>query len=150
VRVEKAQDAATELAVRLADDRRVRNVRFPSLPGCDPRGLLDRQMRGPGSVMSFELCSEDPAVMRDFLGALEIITPAVSLGSTDSLIQPPAALTHRVVDEHAREEVGISRGLLRLSVGLEDVRDLWRDLDHALAEVASRLEMREHAEVTAR
>jgi methionine-gamma-lyase len=80
--------------------------------------------------------------MRDFLGALEIITPAVSLGSTDSLIQPPAALTHRVVEESAREAVGISRGLLRLSVGLEDARDLWRDLDHALAEVASRLEMR--------
>jgi cystathionine beta-lyase/cystathionine gamma-synthase len=143
VRVEKAQDSATQLAWRLAEDRRVAHVLFPALPGCDPRGLLDRQMRGPGSVLSFELGSGDPAVMRDFLGALEVITPAVSLGSTDSLIQPPAALTHRVVDEHAREEVGISRGLLRLSVGLEDVRDLWHDLDRALAEVASRLELRE-------
>jgi cystathionine beta-lyase/cystathionine gamma-synthase len=142
LRVERSQDSATELAVRLADDRRVASVLYPGLPGHDPRGLLGHQMLGPGSVLSFEIGSDDPAVMRDFLGALEIITPAVSLGSTDSLIQPPAALTHRVVEESAREAVGISRGLLRLSVGLEDVRDLWRDLDHALAEVASRLEMR--------
>jgi cystathionine beta-lyase/cystathionine gamma-synthase len=145
LRVERAQETAIQLARRLADDRRVASVRFPALPGQDPRALLGRQMRGPGSVLSFEIGNDDPTVMRDFLGALEIITPAVSLGSTDSLIQPPAALTHRVVDAQAREEVGISRGLLRLSVGLEDARDLWRDLDHALAEVASRLEFRDHA-----
>jgi len=100
-------------------------------------------MRGPGSIIAFELRSDDPAVMRQFLGTLEIITPAVSLGSTDSLIQPPAALTHRVVDQQAREEVGVSRGLLRLSVGVEDARDLWADLDHALAEVSSRLDLRD-------
>ncbi|MHB8840116.1 MAG: trans-sulfuration enzyme family protein, partial [Gemmatimonadaceae bacterium] len=150
LRVERAQESAIELAARLADDRRVASVRFPGLPGQDPRGLLGRQMRGPGSILAFELGNDDPAVMRDFLGALEVITPAVSLGSTDSLIQPPAALTHRVVEEQAREEVGISRGLLRLSVGVEDVRDLWRDLDHALAEVASRLGMRDHAPALSR
>ena len=107
-------------------------------------------MSGPGSVLAFELGNDDPSVMRDFLGALEVITPAVSLGSTDSLIQPPAALTHRVVDEQAREEVGISRGLLRLSVGLEDARDLWRDLDYALAEVASRIDLRDREDAVAR
>jgi cystathionine beta-lyase/cystathionine gamma-synthase len=149
LRVERAQATAIELASRLAEDRRVANVLFPGLPGKDPRGLLGRQMRGPGSILAFELGSNDPAVMRHFLGTLEIITPAVSLGSTDSLIQPPAALTHRVVEEQAREEVGVSRGLLRLSVGVEDVRDLWRDLDHALAEVSSRLEHREMAPVLA-
>ncbi len=140
LRVERAQSTAIGLAARLAADPRVTGVRFPSLPGQDPRGLLGRQMTGPGSILSFELSSDSPAVMRDFLGALEIITPAVSLGSTDSLIQPPAALTHRVVDVQARESVGISQGLLRLSVGLEDPADLWADIDRALAEVASRLE----------
>lgn len=149
LRVERAQATAIELARKLAEDRRVAGVRFPSLPGQDPRALLGRQMQGPGSVLSFELVSEDPAVMRDFLGALEIITPAVSLGSTDSLIQPPAVLTHRVVDQQAREAVGVSPGLLRLSVGLEDPRDLWRDLDHALAEVSSRLELRDRTPVLA-
>ena len=64
--------------------------------------------------------------------ALELITPAVSLGSTDTLILPPAVLTHRVVDADTRAETGISGGLLRLSVGLEDARDLWSDLDRAL------------------
>ncbi len=150
LRVERAQATATVLAWRLAEDRRVSGVLFPGLPGHDPRSLLGRQMLGPGSVLSFELASDDPAVMRHFLGALEIITPAVSLGSTDSLIQPPAALTHRVVDEHARDEAGISGGLLRLSVGLEDARDLWRDLDHALAEVSSRLDLREQASAATR
>ncbi len=145
LRVERAQATAIELAARLADDRRVVNVLYPGLPGKDPRGLIGRQMKGPGSILAFELGSDNPVVMRDFLGTLEIITPAVSLGSTDSLIQPPAALTHRVVEQGAREAAGVSPGLLRLSVGLEDVRDLWRDLDHALAEVSSRLELRDLA-----
>jgi cystathionine beta-lyase/cystathionine gamma-synthase len=141
LRVERAQATAIELAARLATDSRVTGVRFPGLSGQDPRGLLGRQMRGPGSILAFELRSDDPAVMASFLGALEIITPAVSLGSTDSLIQPPAALTHRVVDQQAREAAGISRGLLRLSVGVEEAADLWADPDRALAEVSSRLEM---------
>lgn len=150
LRVERMQATAMALATRLADDRRVTNVLFPGLPGHDTRELLGRQMRGPGSVLSFELSSDSPTLMRDFLRSLEIITPAVSLGSTDTLIQPPAALTHRVVDEHDREAVGISRGLLRLSVGLEDVEDLWGDLDRALAEVASRLDYRQRHEAMAR
>ncbi len=145
LRVLRAQETAIEIAKRLVDDRRIASVRFPALPGQDPRRLLGRQMAGPGSVLAFELASDDPAVMRHFVEALELITPAVSLGSTDTLIQPPAALTHRVVDKHAREKAGISGGLLRLSVGLEDVRDVWRDLDHALAEVASRLELHDRA-----
>ena len=77
----------------------------------------------------------DPMVLRAFVSTLRLITPAVSLGSTDTLIQPPAMLTHRVVDAAAREQTGISAGLLRLSVGLEDARDLWADLEGGLAVV---------------
>ena len=135
LRVERAQATAQVLAWRLAEDPRVRRIHFPGLPGQDPRGLLGTQMAGPGSVMSFELVSDDPTVMRAFVGALQLITPAVSLGSTDTLIQPPAVLTHRVVDAAAREQTGISAGLLRLSVGLEDARDLWADLERGLAVV---------------
>lgn len=137
IRVERAQATAQVLAWRLAEDARVRRIHFPGLPGQDPRGLVGKQMSGPGSVMSFELASDDPMVMRAFVGALKLITPAVSLGSTDTLIQPPAVLTHRVVDPTARAESGISAGLLRLSVGLEDPRDLWADLERALAVVPS-------------
>jgi methionine-gamma-lyase len=132
LRVLRAQTTAISLARRLAADPRIASVRFPALDGQDPRLLIGRQMNGPGSVLSFELASGDPAVMRAFVGALELITPAVSLGSADTLIQPPAMLTHRVVDEEARREIGITCGLLRLSAGLEDEADLWADLDQAL------------------
>ena len=143
LRVQRAQSSAIVIAERLAEDARVRAVRFPGLCGQDPRGLIGTQMSGPGSVLSFELASDDPAIMRAFVSALKIITPAVSLGSTDSLIQPPATLTHRVVDANEREKSGIPEGLLRLSVGLEAVGDLWRDLDQALAVVPARHTHRE-------
>lgn len=137
LRVERAQATAQVIAWRLAEDPRVRGIHYPGLPGQDPRGLLGRQMGGPGSVLSFELASDDPAVMRAFVGALRLVTPAVSLGSTDTLIQPPSVLTHRVVDAADREHAGISAGLLRLSIGLEDARDVWADIERALAVVPS-------------
>lgn len=67
---------------------------------------------------------------------LKLISRAVSLGSVDSLIQAPALLTHRVVDPASREAAGVPDDLLRLSVGLEAVEDLWDDLEQALATVA--------------
>jgi methionine-gamma-lyase len=139
LRVLRAQATAQVLAERLAEDRRVTRIHYPGLPGQDPRGLLDRQMSGPGTVMSFEINSDDPSVMQAFISGLKLITPAVSLGSTDTLIQPPAALTHRVVDAEARAKTGITASLVRLSVGLEDARDLWRDLNSALTVVPERV-----------
>lgn len=138
LRVLRAQASAQVLAEHLAEDGRVTRIHYPGLPGQDPRRLLERQMRGPGTVLSFEINSEDPAVMQAFISGLTLITPAVSLGSTDTLIQPPAALTHRVVDPATRAQSGITASLVRLSVGLEDVRDLWRDLRGALGVVPER------------
>lgn len=138
LRVERAQATAQILAERLAEDPRIAGIHYPGLPGQDPLGLIGTQMQGPGSVMSFELASADPTVLREFVRALNLITPAVSLGSTDTLIQPPAVLTHRVVDAAARASTGITSGLLRLSVGLEDAKDLWTDLSNALAVVPAR------------
>jgi methionine-gamma-lyase len=66
------------------------------------------------------------------LETVELMTPAVSLGATDTLIQHPAGLTHHVVALETRACCGISEGLLRISVGLEDVEDLWDDLSVAL------------------
>ena len=142
LRVERAQSTARSLAERLDLDPRIGRVRYPGLAGHDTRRLIGRQMTGPGSVLSFELANGDPAAMRAFVGALKLITPAVSLGSTDTLIQPPATLTHRVVDERARESSGVTSGLLRLSAGLEDPLDLWRDLDQALGVVPKLVEER--------
>jgi cystathionine beta-lyase/cystathionine gamma-synthase len=131
LRVRAAQAGAAALAERLTGHAAVARVLWPGLPGGDPEGLVGRQMSGPGAVLSFELRGGYDAARR-VLGAVRRITPAVSLGAADSLIQHPAGLTHRLVDPDARRASGVSEGLLRLSVGLEDPEDLWADLEAAL------------------
>ncbi len=131
LRVRAAQANAITIATTLSLHPAVARVHYPGLPGGDPTGLLARQMTGPGSMIAFELhggFDAAAAVMRD----VRIITPAVSLGSTDTLIQHPAGLTHRVVERHARAASGVSPGMLRLSVGLEATEDIWRDLEQAM------------------
>ncbi|MBI4171735.1 MAG: PLP-dependent transferase [Actinobacteria bacterium] len=135
-RVREAETRAQIVAERLAADPRVTRVLFPGLPGQDPKGLLGRQLRGPGSVIAFEVKGGFEAAAR-LLASLRLMTPAVSLGSTDTLIQHPAALTHRLVEPAAKAEAGITDGLLRISVGLEDVDDLWADLSRGLAAAGS-------------
>ncbi|MGM1061518.1 trans-sulfuration enzyme family protein [Saccharothrix sp. Mg75] len=129
LRVEAAQRGAVELARRLAAHPAVESARHPSLPGADPAGLVGTQMRGPGAVLALATREDPAAVVR----RLRLVTPAVSLGSVDTLIEHPAALTHRLVPRAAREASGVPANLLRLSVGLEDVEDLWDDLDQALS-----------------
>lgn len=127
MRVEHAQRTATELARRLSAHPLVSAVHYPGLPGGDPAGLIGRQMSGPGTLIAFEVHGGLPAA-NAFMRALKLITPAVSLGSTDSLIQHPAGLTHRLIDPAVREAEGITDGLLRLSVGVESADALWNDL----------------------
>jgi methionine-gamma-lyase len=124
LRVKAAQRTATILAGRLAQHPAVERVLYPN-----PDGV---QLRGPGSVLAFEVSGGLEAAAR-VMGAVALITPAVSLGSTDTLIQHPAGLTHRLVPPDVKADLGITDGLLRLSVGLEDAEDLWDDLVHALA-----------------
>lgn len=124
LRVQFAQRTASILAGRLAGHGAVERVRYP-----EPDGV---QLRGPGAVLAFEVAGGLEAAAR-VMATVTLITPAVSLGSTDTLIQHPAGLTHRLVDPEVKAELGITDGLLRLSVGLEDVEDLWADLAHALA-----------------
>jgi len=133
VRVEKAQATARILAERLAEHPSVSRVRYPGLPGNDPRGLVGRQMQGPGAMIAFHVQGGYPAAV-EVMRRVKLIVPAVSLGGVDTLIQHPAALTHRSVDAAARSSCGIDPDLLRLSVGLEHAEDLWDDLDQALSE----------------
>ena len=123
-RVRAAQATAHLLSDRLSAHPAVTRVLYPEADG--------RQLRGPGAVIAFEVEGGFEAAAA-VMGALELITSAVSLGATDTLIQHPAGLTHRLVDEDVKAELGITDGLLRLSVGLEDVDDLWADLVRALA-----------------
>ncbi len=132
LRVRAQQESARILAARLAEHPRVSITHYPGLSD-RPRDLrlLRTQQRGPGTMISFRVGGGMERA-RHVLEAVRLITPAVSLGSTDSLMQAPALLTHRAVTEEARAASGVADDLLRLSVGLEDVEDLWDDLEQAL------------------
>lgn len=132
LRVERSQANATIIAERLANHPLVAAVHYPGMGDTDPRRVLGRELMGPGSTLAFDLASPRDDVPRRLLGALTLITPAVSLGCTDTLIQHPASLTHRVVDPAVRDAHGIRPSLVRLSVGVEHVDDIWRDLERAL------------------
>jgi cystathionine beta-lyase/cystathionine gamma-synthase len=84
-----------------------------------------------GGVVSFEVSSADAA--RSFLERLRVFTLAESLGAVESLAESPAIMTHASIPEDIRRRVGVSDGLVRLSVGIEDVDDLTADLEQALA-----------------
>ena len=145
LRVERAQDNAREIARRLSAHEAVSAVHYPGMGGTDPRGVLGRELRGPGSTLAFELAAAESDAPARFLAALTLLTPAVSLGSTDTLIQHPASLTHRVVDDTVRRAHGITPTLMRLSVGVEHVDDIWRDLARGLAASAHEAELGEAA-----
>lgn len=130
VRVNAAQSNAIDLVQGLLAHPEVKRVRFPGLKQCDPKGIVGRQMNGPGTMIAIDLDSYESASA--VMASVQIFTPAVSLGSCDSLIQHPAGLTHRVVNETAKHHSDIGPGLLRISVGIEDVQDLWMDLKCAL------------------
>ena len=131
VRVRAAQEGAQFLAEKLAAHPAVSKVHYPGLPGGDPKGLVGTQMKGAGSVLAFEVSGGLRSAAR-LMAELRLITRAVSLGSTDTLIESPSGLTHHIMEADQRAEAGIADGLLRLSVGLENPSDLWADLAHAL------------------
>ncbi|HEX5757288.1 MAG TPA: aminotransferase class I/II-fold pyridoxal phosphate-dependent enzyme [Arenimonas sp.] len=131
LRVERAQSNAMVLAERLAAHPAVAKVHYPGLGTVRNAHLAKTQMRGPGALLAIELAGGYDAAAA-VMAAVRLITPAVSLGSVDTLIQHPAGLTHRVVSEEGRKMGGITPGMLRLSVGIEGVDDLWSDLRQAL------------------
>jgi cystathionine beta-lyase/cystathionine gamma-synthase len=127
VRVRAQQETAGILAERISAHDAVARVFYPGLPGQDPRGLLGRQLAGPGSIIAIDLAGGYDAAAR-FTEACELVTHAVSLGGVDSLVQHPASLTHRPVAGEAKPGAGI----VRLSIGLEHVDDLAADIFRAL------------------
>ena len=120
LRMRAQQETARELAQRLAAHAAVRCVHYPGL----------------GAMLSFELAGGLEAVQA-LLGRLECFTLAESLGGVESLVAHPATMTHASMDEAARAAAGITQGLLRLSVGIEDASDLWRDLAAGLNAAAA-------------
>ena len=126
LRVRAQQDSAARIAAWLDGHSAVAAVGYPGLHG-DPRGIVGRQMQGGGAMIAVELRGGYAAASA-VAQTVRLFTHAVSLGGVDSLVQHPAALTHRPVAPEARP----SAAVLRLSIGLEHVDDLMADLDQAL------------------
>ena len=135
VRMDRHCDNAEAIAKRLAGDPIVKQVYYPGLESDPYHELASRQMRRFGAMIAFELHGGIEAGRR-FINALNIFTRAVSLGDTESLVQHPASMTHSTYTPDERERAMIADGLVRLSVGLEDLDDLLDDIDDALRAVS--------------
>jgi methionine-gamma-lyase len=131
IRMERHCDTAEALASVLASHPAVADVHFPGLASVPHHALASRQMRRYGGMIAFELKGGEPAGKR-FMNALKVFIRAVSLGDCESLAQHPASMTHSTYTPEQRAAHGISEGLVRLSVGLEDEADLIRDVLQAL------------------
>jgi cystathionine beta-lyase/cystathionine gamma-synthase len=132
LRMRRHSDTAAELAIRLENRRGVVRVHYPGLASHPQHELVRRQMSAPGGMISFEI-DGGLEESRRFLRALRIFTLAESLGGVESLAEHPAIMTHASIPADVRRGLGISDSLVRLSVGLEHVEDLWADLDGALS-----------------
>ncbi|MDX1534944.1 MAG: PLP-dependent transferase, partial [Thermoplasmata archaeon] len=105
---------------------------YPGLPTFPQHELAKRQMKGFGGVLSFELAGGYDAAVR-FAEGVEVASLAVSLGGVETLVEHAASITHGMLSREERAAAGIEEGLLRVSVGLEDLEDLKADFAQALA-----------------
>jgi cystathionine beta-lyase/cystathionine gamma-synthase len=130
VRMERHCDNAEVVAKYLHDHKAVASVHYPGLPDDPGHAIAKKQMRRFGGMLSFELRDAHRVVER--LRKVEIITLAESLGGVESLIEHPDSMTHASVPKEQRLQQGITEGLVRFSVGLEDSQDLLEDLARVL------------------
>jgi cystathionine gamma-lyase len=130
VRMERTNANAMELARFLAGHPKVARTIYPGLPSHPQHALAERQMRGFGGLISFDTGSIDAA--KRLLGRVRLLALAESLGGVETLISHPAVMTHASVPPERRAAIGITEGLVRISVGIEDVHDLEGDLEQAL------------------
>ena len=140
IRVERAQKSALEIARWLEVQPEVKAVRYIGLKSHPQHEIAKRQMSGFGSMISFELEGGMEAG-RLLMDNVRLATLAVSLGGVESLIEHPASMTHASLSPADRRLAGFSDGLVRYSVGIEDVEDLIADLRQALDAVSAGVEM---------
>jgi cystathionine gamma-lyase len=132
LRMERHCSNAMAIATRLESHKAVRKVIYPGLASHPQHELAKRQMHGFGGMISVILDRDLKGTMR-MLERTELFTLAESLGGVESLIEHPAIMTHASIPPHVREELGIADGMIRLSVGVENVDDLIADLERALS-----------------
>jgi cystathionine beta-lyase/cystathionine gamma-synthase len=133
VRMDRHQENALELADYLRQHPAVSRVVFPGFEDHPGHAVAKKQMRGFGGMISFAVKSDSFEDASKVVSALKVFTLAESLGGVESLAGHPASMTHASIPKAQREESGVTDGLIRLSVGIEDVRDLKADLDTALS-----------------
>ena len=130
LRMERHDENARRIAAMLDEHREVAAVHYPGLPDHPGHDLARRQMSGFGGMLSFDVGTMERA--RRVMEALRTFHIAESLGGVESLANHPATMTHASIPEPMRRAMGVGDGLVRLSVGVEDVADLLADLDDAL------------------
>jgi cystathionine gamma-lyase/cystathionine beta-lyase/cystathionine gamma-lyase/homocysteine desulfhydrase len=130
IRMERHDATGRKIAAWLSGRRKIAAVHYPGLKSHPQHALAKRQMSGFGGMVSFELGSL--AAAKKFLGRLTLCALAESLGGVETLISHPATMTHGAVPGHERKRIGVTDGLVRISVGLEDADDLIADLSQAL------------------
>ncbi len=135
IRIEKAQENAAKIAQWLEEHPLVEWVKYPGLKSHPQHELAKKQMRGFGTMISFELKGGLDAG-KVLMDNVELATLAVSLGGVETLIQHPASMTHSGVDREKKLKAGITDGLVRLSIGIEDVEDLIDDISQALDKIS--------------
>ena len=131
VRMRQHNDNALKIARWLESDPRIETVRYPFLESNPQYDIARKQMRGGGGMISFDVKGGLEAGKK-FINSLKLCTLAVSLGDTETLVEQAAAMTHAMIPKEVREAAGITDGMIRMSVGLEDPDDIIADLDQAL------------------
>jgi len=134
IRIDKAQKNAIEIAKYLEQHPKVEWVLYPGLPSHPQYELAKTQMDGPGAMISFGLKGGYDAG-QTMMNSVELALLAVSLGGIETLIQHPASMTHSKLSKEAKEKAGISDGLVRISIGIEEVEDIIADLKQAMEKV---------------
>lgn len=133
VRMEQHDKNGRAVAAWLQQHRKVKKVMYPGLPGHPQHELAKRQMRGFGSMITFETGSQKNA--QRMLRKVRVCSFGESLGGVETLINHPATMTHAALGEAGRKKIGLTDGMVRLSVGIEDVDDILEDLAQALAAI---------------
>jgi cystathionine beta-lyase/cystathionine gamma-synthase len=133
LRMKQHEENGRAVAQFLSTQPKVKRLSYPGLKSHPQHELAKKQQRGFGSMLSFDLGSRDAA--SKFLGAIQLFLNAESLGGVESLASHSATTTHFALTDAEREKVGITQGLVRLSVGIEDKEDLIADLEQALKAV---------------
>lgn len=132
VRLDRHVENAEKVAKHLKRHKAVKNVYYPGLPDAKGYDINCRQAKNGGAMISFELYENYD--IAKFFKSLKLIALAESLGGVESLVCHPASMTHAAIPYEIRQKMGITDGLIRLSVGIENIEDLLEDLDRAIAE----------------